>query len=98
MVGNEVGGSQTAAIGRRNWGPGGVTLYWCEGFEITPMAQGQVKPHEHLVAGEERRADQTRLFRRNQIFGLLLIAAAIFVYWVIHTKPGWVLPAGWWRP
>jgi hypothetical protein len=32
------------------------------------------------------------------MFGLLIIAGAIFVYWVMHTRPGWVLPAGWWRP
>jgi hypothetical protein len=62
------------------------------------MVQTRIKPHDQLVAEAERRAEQTRVFRRNQMFGLLIIAGAIFVYWVIHTKPGWVLPAGWWRP
>jgi hypothetical protein len=29
---------------------------------------------------------------------LLLVAAAIFAWWLIHTQPGWAFPAGWWRP
>ncbi|HEY3704991.1 MAG TPA: hypothetical protein VGL22_08015 [Terracidiphilus sp.] len=62
------------------------------------MVQTRIKPHDEQVAAEQRRAEQTRAFRRNQMFGLLIFAAAIFVYWVVHTKPGWVLPAGWWRP
>jgi hypothetical protein len=62
------------------------------------MVQTRIKPHDQHVAEAERRAEQARAFRRNQMFGLLIIAGAIFVYWVIHTKPGWVLSAGWWRP
>ncbi len=61
------------------------------------MVQTRIKPHDQQVAERERRAAQTRAFRRNQTFGLLIIAAAIFVYWAIRTKSGWVLPAGWWR-
>jgi hypothetical protein len=62
------------------------------------MVQTRIKPHGQQVAEQERRAEQTRVFRRNQMFGLLILAATIFLYWVIHTRPGWVLPAGWWRP
>jgi hypothetical protein len=62
------------------------------------MVQTRIKPHDQVVAEAERRAQQMRVFRRNQMLGLLIVAGAIFVYWVIHTKPGWVLPAGWWRP
>lgn len=61
------------------------------------MVQTRIKPHDEQMAEVERRVEQTRVFRRNQMLGLLIVAAAIFVYWVIHTKPGWVLPAGWWR-
>jgi hypothetical protein len=61
------------------------------------MVTRRIKPHSEQVAETERRAAQTRRFRRNQVFGLLLFAAGIFVWWLVHTKPGWVLPAGWWR-
>ena len=65
---------------------------------LRAMVQTRIKPHDQQVAEAERRAEQTRVFRRNQMFGLLIVAAAIFVFWLIRTKPGWVLPAGWWRP
>jgi hypothetical protein len=61
------------------------------------MVQTRIKPHDQQVAEAERRAEQTLVFRRNQVFGLLIVAAAILVYWLIHTRPGWVLPAGWWH-
>jgi len=62
------------------------------------MVQMRIKPHDQQVAERVRRAEQTRVFRRNQVFGLLIVAGAIFGYWLVRTKPGWVLPAGWWRP
>lgn len=62
------------------------------------MAETRIKPHQQEQAERARREQQTRLFRRNQTFGLLIVAAAIFIWWLVHTKPGWVLPAGWWRP
>jgi hypothetical protein len=61
------------------------------------MVQTRIKPPEEQDAARERRAEQTRVFRGNQMFGLLIIAAVIFAYWAVRTKPGWVLPAGWWR-
>jgi hypothetical protein len=61
------------------------------------MVLTRIKPHDQQQAEAARRAAQTRVFRRNQVFGLLIAAALIFLWWVLHTKPGWVLPAGWWR-
>ena len=46
----------------------------------------------------ERRQLQGRAFRRNQTFGLLIIAAAILAWWLFHTNPKWIFPSGWWRP
>lgn len=62
------------------------------------MVETRIKPHLEQAAAEERRAAQTRLVRRNQIFGLLLVAAAILVYWLFRTNPRWIFPPGWWRP
>jgi hypothetical protein len=62
------------------------------------MPETSIKPHLQAVAEQERRARQTRLFRRNQVFGLLILAAAIVVWWLFHTNPRWIFPPGWWRP
>lgn len=62
------------------------------------MVETRIKPHQQEQAERARREQQTHLFRRNQTFGLLIVAAAIFIWWLVHTRPGWVLPAGWWRP
>lgn len=61
------------------------------------MVETRIKPHQQQVAEKERREEQARLFRRNQIFGLLLVAAAICAWWLWHTNPGWIFPQGWWR-
>ena len=53
---------------------------------------------QQQVAEDERREIQRRAFRRNQVFGLLIIAAAILVWWLFHTNPKWIFPPGWWRP
>jgi len=44
-----------------------------------------------------RRESQRRLFYRNQAIGLLLAAAAVLAYRLLHTPSGWLFPAGWWR-
>lgn len=62
------------------------------------MVETRIKPHREQVAAVERRAAQTRLFRRNQVFGLLLLAAVILVSWLVRTNPQWIFPPGWWRP
>jgi hypothetical protein len=62
------------------------------------MTEDRIKPHLEQAAEQERRAHQQRLYRRNQVFGLLIIAAAIVVWWLFHTNPAWIFPPGWWRP
>jgi hypothetical protein len=61
------------------------------------MVQSRIKPYLQAVAEEERRAEQTRVYRRNQVFGLLTVAACICVWWLFHTNPEWIFPRGWWR-
>jgi hypothetical protein len=62
------------------------------------MVQTRIKPHYEHVAEEARRAEQTRVYRRNQALGLVLVAAAILLWWLFHTNPKWIFPPGWWRP
>ena len=62
------------------------------------MPETRIKPHHQAVAEQERRAQQTRLFRRNQVFGLLILAAIVVAWWLFHTNPRWIFPPGWWRP
>ena len=62
------------------------------------MPQNHIKPFFQTVAEQERRAEQTRLFRRNQVLGLLILAAIVVVWWRFHTDSGWIFPPGWWRP
>jgi hypothetical protein len=61
------------------------------------MVQTRIKPHDQQVAEQARREEQQRAFQRNQVFGLLLVAAAILVWWLFHTNPKWIFPPGWWR-
>jgi hypothetical protein len=61
------------------------------------MVETRIKPYREQVAEEMRRAEQTRAYRRNQVFGVLLVAAAILVWWLFHTNPKWIFPPGWWR-
>jgi hypothetical protein len=62
------------------------------------MVEFRIKPHLQAVAEEARREEQRRIFRRNQAFGLVLIASAILLWWLFHTNPRWIFPQGWWRP
>jgi hypothetical protein len=50
------------------------------------------------VARLDRRPAQLHRFRRNRICGVLLIAAAILISWLLRTNPRWIFPPGWWRP
>jgi len=65
--------------------------------EIGTMVESRIKPYQQQVAEKEARERQRRVYRRNQVFGLLLIAAAACVWWLFHTNPKWIFPAGWWR-
>jgi hypothetical protein len=62
------------------------------------MVQTRIKPFLQEAAEKTRRREQTRVYRRNQVFGLLLAAAAILLMWLLRTNPKWIFPPGWWRP
>ncbi|MGA2650642.1 MAG: hypothetical protein ABSF28_08970 [Terracidiphilus sp.] len=62
------------------------------------MVQTRIKPFSQRAAEEAKRADQRRIFRRNQVIGLLILAAAIVLWRLFHTNPAWIFPSGWWRP
>jgi hypothetical protein len=60
--------------------------------------QGRIKPYAQQLAEQERRDEQSRVYRRNQTLGLLIMAAVICAWWLFHTNPKWIFPPGWWRP
>ncbi|MGA2571444.1 MAG: hypothetical protein ABSF23_13065 [Terracidiphilus sp.] len=62
------------------------------------LVETRIKPYNEQQAEKAARGEQTRAYRRNQVFGLLILAAAICLWWLWHTKAGWIFPAGWWRP
>lgn len=62
------------------------------------MVEVRIKPHCEQVAAEERREAQRRATLRNQVVGMLMLAAAILTWWLVHTNPTWIFPSGWWRP
>jgi hypothetical protein len=62
------------------------------------MVQTRIKPYRQQVAEQAHRAEQTRIYKRNQALGLVLVAAAICLWWLFHTNPKWIFPPGWWRP
>ena len=61
------------------------------------MVDARIKPYDEQEAEKAAREEQTRVFRRNQVFGLLIVAAAICLWWLWHTNPKWIFPPGWWR-
>jgi hypothetical protein len=61
------------------------------------VVQTRIKPYLQEVAEKARREEQRRIFRRNQAFGLVLLAGAILLWWLFHTNPKWIFPQGWWR-
>ena len=62
------------------------------------MVESRIKPYYQQVAERTARQRQQRVYRRNQVFGLMLVAAAIFGVWLVRTNPAWVFPPEWWRP
>jgi hypothetical protein len=67
-----------------------LLLYW-------GVVQTRIKPYAEQQAELARRTDQKRLYRRNQAFGLLIVAVAICAWWLLHTNPKWLFTPGWWR-
>lgn len=61
------------------------------------MVEPRIKPYREQAAEQERRATQRRAFVRNQTIGLLILAALICLWWLLHTKREWIFPPGWWR-
>ena len=70
----------------------------CVARRAAAMTDTRIKPYQQQAAEDERRAEQRRLYRRNQVFGLLIVAGLIVAWWLFHTHPGWIFPRGWWRP
>jgi hypothetical protein len=62
------------------------------------MVEQRIKPYMEQEAKKAAREAQRRAFLRNQVFGLLILAAAICAWWLWHTNPKWIFPSGWWRP
>ena len=61
------------------------------------LPETRIKPHREQQAEEARRAVQRHIFTRNQVLGMLLLAAAILAWSLFHTNPQWIFPTGWWR-
>jgi len=61
------------------------------------MSALHIKPYLEQQAEQQARDQQRQLARRNQVFGLLIIAALICAWWLFHTNPKWIFPTGWWR-
>ena len=61
------------------------------------MVETRIKPYAEEQAAKAAREAQQRLFRRNQAFGMLLLAAAICAWWLLHTNRRWIFTPGWWR-
>jgi hypothetical protein len=61
------------------------------------MAQTPIKPYFQEAPRKTRRERQREIYLRYQVFGLLLVAAAILVWGLLHTHPNWIFTAGWWR-
>ena len=77
--------------------PGNALYTVLQADENRAMSQNHIPQQHQLVAEGLREAGQRRRFRRNQIFGLLIIAALILLSWLLRTQSGWILPTGWWR-
>ena len=61
------------------------------------MVQTRIKPYYQELAEKARREEQPRVYRRTQVFGLVMVAGAILIWWLFRTNPKWIFPVGWWR-
>jgi hypothetical protein len=57
----------------------------------------QLESYDSQQQRQTRREAQRRLFHRNQAIGLLLAAAAVLAWRLLHTPAGWLFPPGWWK-
>jgi hypothetical protein len=51
------------------------------------MVDTRIKPYHQRQAEKTKRDEQRRTYRRNQVFGILIGAAAICRWWLFHTNP-----------
>jgi hypothetical protein len=72
------------------------TIGYARRGRLAAMA-GELKSYSVEREQAERRAEQQRLFRRNQAIGLLLVAAAVLAWGMLRAPKGWLFPPGWWR-
>jgi hypothetical protein len=59
-------------------------------MEFSVLVETRIKPYLAQVDAEARREVQRKRYKRNQVFGLMVVAAAILVWWLFHTNPGWI--------
>jgi hypothetical protein len=57
----------------------------------------KLESYSVLQERNARRDAQRKAFHRNQAIGLLLAAAAVLTWRLLHTPSGWLFPPGWWR-
>jgi hypothetical protein len=88
----EVGGFSSPILRRERLAAAGAA-----GTQRDAMVDQWIKPHNVQKAEEEARAAQRRATVRNQAVGMVMLAAAALAWWLVHTNPGWVFPAGWWH-
>ena len=87
MVGNRAGSRQTVP-------PEMLPILY---LSLDEAMERRIKPYSERQEGLARRAQQRRLFRRNQVFGLLIAAVLVIAWTLFHTNRAWIFPAGWWK-
>lgn len=58
---------------------------------------GDLKSYAEQQERNARRESQRLQFTRNQAIGLLLAAAGVLTWRLLHTPSGWLFQPGWWR-
>ena len=61
------------------------------------MVSHHIKPYRQQMLEKSRREEQSRIYLRNQVLCMVLMAIAILVWWLCFTNPKWIFPTGWWR-
>jgi hypothetical protein len=58
-------------------------------WENCQLVDTRTKPYLAQLDAAARREGQRKRYKRNQVFGLMIVAAVILVWWLFHTNPGW---------
>lgn len=56
------------------------------------MTETRIKPYQQQLAENERRARQRQIYRRNQVIGIIMLAAGILIWALFHTNPRSISP------